>query len=68
MKVSIDSAKCIGCGACVVIANDIFNLDQEKGAAVVVKQPDNNHQGVKQAAESCPVSAIIISNKETTDE
>jgi len=39
MKVSICAKKCIGCGACVSIANDIFDLDLQKGVAVVVKEP-----------------------------
>ena len=68
MKVSVCAKKCIGCGACVSIANDIFDLDLQKGVAVVVKQSKEKNQAAIDAAESCPTSAIIISNKEKSNE
>jgi len=65
MKVIVDPKLCIGCGACVVIANDVFDLDQQKGVAVVVKQPTDNNNTINDAVESCPVSAIKISEEES---
>jgi len=61
MKIVVDPKKCIGCGACVAIANNIFDLDLQKGVAVVVKQPKEKDQTAIDAAESCSTSAIIIS-------
>lgn len=61
MKASVDKETCIGCGLCVDICPEVFEI---KGDAAVV-QPGpvsiENEETCKQAAEDCPVSAIKIS-------
>jgi len=58
MKVIVDKGKCIGCGACVAIAPKSFKLD---GAAVVAIEPMSDPEDkIKEAVESCPVSALTI--------
>lgn len=57
MTVKVNDS-CIGCGACEQICETVFSVDgiaQVNEAAVA-----DNMVGVKEAAESCPVSAIEI--------
>jgi len=51
--VSIDKAKCIGCGACAAICPKGFEM---KGDKARVKE--GKAGCVKEAIESCPVDAI----------
>ena len=57
MKITIDKEKCIGCAACVVHC-DNFEMKDNKA---VVKQAEVKEIGCnKEAADNCPVDAIII--------
>ena len=57
MKVRIDDG-CIACGACESICDAVFSI--EDIAVVNESAVAANEDGVKEAAESCPVSAIIV--------
>lgn len=58
-KISVDPIKCIGCGLCVSIAEDCFRLnDQGKAQAVCECKDEGCNAKVKDAVESCPVTAI----------
>ena len=61
MKVTVDKAKCIGCGLCTAVAPEIFELGAD-GKSTVKKQPENEAEEakVKNAAESCPTNAIVV--------
>ena len=56
-KVKVDSERCIRCGACVAIAGNTFDFDEE-GASTVIN--DEVTEEVRQAIDMCPVSAIEI--------
>jgi len=58
MKVSVDEEKCIGCGACAAICPDVFEMGNEGKS--VVKEEETDKECAKDAAESCPVDAILI--------
>ena len=73
MKTFVKKDVCIGCGACTVIADQIFEIGEDGLAEVKeeIREMDNNKSieqavkieeeeidNVKDAAESCPVSAI----------
>ncbi len=59
MKVKVDSKKCIGCGACVSICSDVFEIGNDGKARV--KNPDGCKKcDCKSAVDSCPVGAITI--------
>ncbi|OGO23426.1 MAG: hypothetical protein A2144_05440 [Chloroflexi bacterium RBG_16_50_9] len=59
MKVRVDRELCTGVSNCVVIAPDVFKLDDENKA--VVLQPDSmDEEKVMEAAESCPQNAIVL--------
>lgn len=60
MKVVVDQDACIGCGLCVQVAADVFDMQADK--AVVKKGvSDSSMDDAKSAAEQCPVSAITVS-------
>ena len=56
MKATINKEKCIGCGACVALCPDVFEM---KGDKAVVKAKSAK-PCIKQAAENCPTKAITI--------
>ena len=57
MTVKVNKNLCIGCGSCVSIDPDTFELGDEGFAEV---KGDEVSEGTKEAAEACPVEAIII--------
>ena len=58
MRIYKVSDECIGCHACVEVAQDNFKISDKK--AFVKKQPENQkeEQECRQAMEICPVGAI----------
>lgn len=58
-KVVLDADMCIWCGACVAIANTVFDFD-DNGKSYVKKQPstDKEIEEVDESIEACCVSAI----------
>jgi len=52
--VVVDKEKCIGCGACVALCPDMFELKDGKS---IVKN-SNAKCDVKSAIETCPTQAI----------
>lgn len=58
MKVAVDRDACIGCGLCVDICPEVFEMDEEN-IAIVIAQPDTgNEESAQEAVDGCPVSAI----------
>ena len=59
--VNIDKNKCIGCGQCVSIAPEIFELgDDGKADIKDPKACEDNKESCKKAADECPVNAIEL--------
>jgi len=58
-KIKVDREKCIGCGACSIMAPQTFKMDDE-GKSVVIDPPGDDVSAIKMAKESCPVEAISI--------
>ena len=59
MKVQVNKEACIGCGACLSIAEDVFEMDEDglsKAKAETV--PEDKVEVAKEAVENCPTSAI----------
>jgi len=66
MKIKVDEAKCIGCGTCVSLCDDCFEM---QGAISHPKNGGNCESdscNLKEVAESCPVQAINV-EAETQD-
>ena len=59
MKVRVDRDLCIGVGNCVATAPTVFKLDKSN-KAIVLKPESVDEETLMNAAESCPVDAIII--------
>jgi ferredoxin len=57
MKINIDKNLCIGCGTCVAIASKSFKLGVD-GKAEVIEPMGDEKKIIKEAIDSCPVSAI----------
>ena len=54
--VSVDETKCIGCGACVAVCPNVFEMKGDKAAVkdAAAKEDCNT------AASSCPTHAISL--------
>ena len=55
MKVKVNEG-CLGCGACTGICPDVFELDDEGLAKVIVEETE--HPAVQDAIDGCPVGVI----------
>ncbi|MBR2678105.1 MAG: ferredoxin [Bacilli bacterium] len=59
MKVKVNKEACIGCGACMSIADDVFEMDNDGLSSVKVAEvPEGSVDQAKEAVESCPTGAI----------
>ncbi len=63
MRAIVDRDLCIGSAMCVATAPDVFELDDE-GLARVVDEDPADEELLRQAAEGCPVQAIILEDDE----
>ena len=75
-KIEHDRPNCIGCAACAAVAPDFWTMHEDGKSDIVGcnKRDDEweeldveeKHYAVnKEAADSCPVNVIHITNKET---
>ncbi len=60
MKTKIDPDICIGCALCVETCPQVFRMEDDKAVAYVSIVPKDFENTCKQAADECPVTAIII--------
>ena len=58
MTVTVDPGRCIACGMCAYAAPEVFRIVEK--ASVVHTQPREADRRVRDAANGCPVNAIII--------
>jgi len=58
-KIRVDQDKCIGCQLCADICSETFVMKGDK--AVTKRSEVDNPIAEKEAADTCPVEAIIIS-------
>ncbi|HNW96503.1 MAG TPA: ferredoxin [Candidatus Paceibacterota bacterium] len=58
-KIIVNKNKCIGCGTCVALASDIFEMDKN-GKSKVKESPIIDEESLKLAIDSCPAQAINI--------
>ena len=59
MKIEVDRELCTSVATCVAVAPNTFELDDE-GIAIIKNASKDDEKTVLQAAQSCPVNAIIL--------
>ncbi len=60
MKVSVDENLCTGCGLCVDICPEVFEMPEALSIVKTAEVAADLEEKVKEAAESCPVEAIVV--------
>lgn len=61
MKATVDQDLCIGCGICEGVVPEVFSLQSEPYAEVLLDPiPEEFQDAVREASEECPESAISI--------
>jgi ferredoxin len=60
MKVKVDEDACVGDGTCVEMCPEIFEMEGDLAIVKVDRIPDELEDAVREAADNCPVEAIII--------
>ena len=58
MKIKIDTEKCIGCGSCVAVCPDCFEIGDDNKAHLIKEQSSCNEFCAKEAVDICSVDAI----------
>ena len=61
-KLTLDKETCIGCGACMAVASELFEMDYDEGKAKLLKTEldDADLQKAKDSVETCPVQCIKL--------
>ncbi len=57
-RVTIDEDDCIGCGTCVEICPDVFQINDETDVAEVIATGNGPEEQIEEAIASCPVDCI----------
>ena len=57
MAVTVDAEKCIGCGACVAICPNVFEMGNEGKSKV---KDESGECDLEAAKSGCPVAAISL--------
>jgi len=61
MKVTVDHELCSGDGICADICPEVFQMNDNDQADVIVDEvPDEHKEAVQEAAETCPETCIYI--------
>ncbi|MFH1877409.1 MAG: ferredoxin [Candidatus Omnitrophota bacterium] len=60
MRAVVDAEKCIGCGLCVQIAPDIYQMDGDIAVSIVNNISEKQLEDAENAAAQCPVEAITV--------
>ncbi len=60
MKVRVDEEACVGDETCAEICPEIFEMQGDLAVAKMEEVPEEFEGACKEAAESCPVDAILI--------
>jgi ferredoxin len=64
VRITVDHNVCVGNTLCVTIAPKVFVLNEQRQSEAVSLEGDTVEK-ILEAAENCPVSAIIVEDAET---
>ena len=59
MRVRIEDT-CTACGLCVDTCPEVFQMGSDMAEVIVDEVPAEFEEAVKQAADECPVEAIVV--------
>jgi len=59
MKVRVEDT-CTACGLCVDTCAEVFEMGDEAAQVIVDEVPAEHNDVVQQAADECPVEAIVV--------
>lgn len=59
MKVRIEES-CTACGLCVDTCPEVFSMGDDRAEVIIDVVPAELEDTVQQAADECPVEAIIV--------
>jgi ferredoxin len=62
-RIEVDRDLCIGAESCVIVAPDVFEMDDEN-KAVLKSGHGADDQTILMSAQSCPVAAILLFDEE----
>ncbi len=60
MKARVDPDICTGCGLCPDLCPAVFEMDGDVAKAKVDPVPADAEESCRDAADNCPVEAIVI--------
>ena len=60
MKTAVDKDLCLGCGLCVDICPEVFQMEEDKAITKAEQVPAGAEDACRDAAQQCPVEAIKI--------
>jgi ferredoxin len=60
MRVRVDEELCVGDGTCVEVCPEIFEMRGDVAVAKMAEVPEEIEDSCREAADSCPVEAILI--------
>ncbi len=63
-RIVVDRQACIGARSCVLVAEKVFQMDDENLAYVTDDLDSTDEETIKLAAEVCPVLAIHLYDKD----
>ena len=58
MRAVVDQDTCIGCGLCCSTCDAVFQMDDTGKAEAYQAATEETRDGVQEAIDACPVSAI----------
>ena len=64
LRVRVDRTVCVGNAMCTTIAPSVFALNDDRQSEAVNPAGDTEEK-ILEAAENCPVSAIVVEDAET---
>lgn len=65
MKIVLDEEACMGYANCVMVAPDLFDIDDdtEKAVVLVEEPPDSLHAAAAEAVRVCPAVALRLEGR-----
>jgi ferredoxin len=64
LRVRVDHTVCVGNAMCTAIAPGVFTLNDDRQSQVVDPAGETEEK-ILEAAENCPVGAILVENADT---